>query len=411
MQEDFDLAGLLWPIEPAAFFRDTWEKQPLTVARNDPDYYRGLFGLADVDSVIAFTRPKFPEPGDFKPEGPAVRHFVQGCLAEEESSAVLYPDVAEVHRAFQRGKTLILGAMQQRWPPVAALCRRLEGFFGCPVHTNLYLTPPGSQGFDAHFDTHEVFVLQIEGTKNWRFHGLARELPLAGEWAPLAREGLGPPTLEAVLKPGDLLYMPRGHIHEAFTSDCLALHLTVGIKVFRWLDLLHQALDDLGARDVRFRASLPMGLLTDVQAPAPDARFRELLHALVELARADEAALGLAAGFLSKLPALPGAYFAGEAGQGITLDSVLERAPGVICRVFPTQGGQVSLHFPGGRLDGPPRIASALHFIARTPRFAVRSLPDDLTAAGKVVLARRLVLDRCLTMVPESSPGRSEQDA
>ena len=59
-----------------------------------------------------------------------------------------YPDVAEVSRAFARGKTVILTAMQHRWGPVAALCRRLEEFFGCPVHTNLYLTPPGAQGFD-----------------------------------------------------------------------------------------------------------------------------------------------------------------------------------------------------------------------------------------------------------------------
>ena len=73
---------------------------------------------------------------------------------------------AMVRRAFDRGKTIILTAMQCRWGPVASLCRRLEERFGCPVHTNLYLTPPGTQGFDPHYDTHEVFVLQIAGGKH-----------------------------------------------------------------------------------------------------------------------------------------------------------------------------------------------------------------------------------------------------
>ena len=39
------------------------------------------------------------------------------------------------------------------------------------------LTPEGAQGFDPHFDTHEVFVLQVEGHKHWRLYGPGRVLP------------------------------------------------------------------------------------------------------------------------------------------------------------------------------------------------------------------------------------------
>ncbi|HEV3258821.1 MAG TPA: cupin domain-containing protein [Gemmataceae bacterium] len=399
--EDFDLAKVIHPIEPTTFFRDTWEKRPLHIARNDRQYYRPLFSMDDVDSIVAFTRPKFSNPGDFKPGGAAPRNFIQGCLADDdEEPAAVYPDVAEVHKAYARGKTLILNAMQQRWLPVAVLCRRLEQFFGCPVHTNLYLTPPGAQGFSAHFDTHEVFVLQIEGAKHWRFYAPARELPLAEEWVPLAREDLGPPTQEASMQPGDLLYMPRGHVHEAFTSETLSLHLTVGVKVFRWIDLLRQALTHGSARDVRLRESLPVGLLTDGTVPTPAARFRELLHALAESAWADEAVEGMAGAFLGKLAGLPGPFFRTGADPEVGPDTVLERAPGMICRVFPLGRGRVALHFPGGRLEGPAKIASALHFIARTPRFAVRSLPDDLTAEAKQVLVRQLIGDRLLRIAP-----------
>src|SRR5215469_8498820 len=97
--------------------------------------------------------------------------------------------------------------MQHRWPPAAALCRSLEAVFHCPVHANMYLTPEGAQGFDAHFDTHEVFVLQLEGSKQWRLYGEPRALPLVDERFNIPRDQLGP-VREVELSAGDLLYIP-----------------------------------------------------------------------------------------------------------------------------------------------------------------------------------------------------------
>jgi hypothetical protein len=78
----------------------------------------------------------------------------------------------------------------------------------------------------------------------------------------------------------------------------------------------------------------------------------------------------------------------------------------MVCRVVPQANG-VTLHYPGNRLDGPARIASSLEFIARTPRFVVRNLPGSLTPEGKLVLVRRLVRERFLSVVqgPEGEPN------
>jgi hypothetical protein len=275
------------------------------------------------------------------------------------------------------------------------------------VHTNLYLTPPGAQGFDPHYDTHEVFVLQIEGIKHWRLYGPGRELPLPEERATYSPDQLGPVTHETTVRPGDLLYMPRGHIHEAFTSDSLSLHLTVGVKLYRRVDLLYRALEIVSRRDARFRASLPPGLLTGNDTPELEAEyFRELLRVLAEAARADEAIDRVAADFLSKLPALPGDCFAAADASRIGLDSVFERVPGAICRELRLADGRVGLQFPGGSLEGPPKIGPALQFIARTRRFAVHELPGGLTPDGKLVLVRRLVRDRLLIVVSAPPHGR-----
>jgi hypothetical protein len=198
--------------------------------------------------------------------------------------------------------------------------------------------------------------------------------------------------------------MPRGHIHEAFTSDQVSMHLTIGVKVFRMTDLVRLALDAVSRRDVRFREAVPLGVLPGGRAPdAMRERFSELLQALAEAGDVDEAVDRLASGFLRKRAPLPGDYFfAGEDAERVGLDTIVEKAPGVIYRL--TAGDDaVAVEFPGGRVDGPAKIAAALQFIDRAARFAPRDLPDDLTADGKLILVRRLVRARFL--VPAAPRG------
>lgn len=404
---DFDLRKLLAPVELEPFLRDHWEKQPLHLSPKEPDRYGPLFTSADVDTVIAFTRPKFADAGAFKPDAPRQQSFVQGWLADRhfvENNH--FPGIAELRSVYARGKTVVIMAMQQRWLPIALLCRKLESFFHCPVHANLYVTPPGAQGFDAHFDTHEVLVLQLEGHKHWRLYGPTRKLPLVGERLNAPREQLGP-VREIGLAPGDLLYIPRGHVHEAFTSETASMHLTVGINVFRWVDLLHEAVESVARRDERFRESLPPGLLGGGEAPAELAEcFRELLGVLMDEARAEDALHQLGEAFFGQMPVLPNAHFADSPQEeAIDLDTVLERSPVAVCRVV-QEGSWVTLSFPGGQVGGPLKIASALRFVATTDRFAIRELPDDLGSEAKLVLARRLLRERLLAV---AHPRRGQE--
>jgi hypothetical protein len=402
----FDLAKLLAPVGPEAFLRDTWEKDPLVLGRGEPGYYAGLFSLADVDHVIAFTRPRFTEPGAFPGGPPTARTYVQGWLPDRQLvPAEVYPDIGDLREIFARGKSVIIRSMQHRWPAVASLCRNLEAVFHCPVHANLYLTPPGSQGFEPHLDTHEVFALQLHGAKQWRLYGSAATLPLAEDKMTLPRARLGSPR-EVRLEAGDLLYIPRGHAHEAFTADSSSLHLTVGVNVYRWADLLHQALAEVTRHDPRFRESLPEGTVMGHSLPAGvTRRFQELLQALAQAARAEDAARRLGDQFFDELAMLPAAAFVPPEGvERMGLDTVLARSPGAICRVL-VDGEGVVIEFPGGRVGGPARIAPALQFIARSEHFRVRDLPDNLGADAKLVLARRLVREGLLSIVEEPGPA------
>ena len=99
-------------------------------------------------------------------------------------------------------------------------------------------------GPPVHYDTHDVFSLQVAGEKRWLVYEPAWELPLKHQRYKAETMGEpGEPVLDVTLQAGDTLYLPRGWLHEAKTSETDSLHLTVGVNVYTWMDAFRAALD------------------------------------------------------------------------------------------------------------------------------------------------------------------------
>src|SRR5439155_21535439 len=71
------------------------------------------------------------------------------------------------------------------------------------------------------------------------------------------------PAREIELRAGDLLYLPRGHGHEARTGETMSIHVTLGLYAVTWADLLCLAVYQAAQSDVRFRRALPPGFASD----------------------------------------------------------------------------------------------------------------------------------------------------
>ena len=190
-------------------------------------------------------------------------------------------------RLFADGSTLMLQALHRVWPPILDFCQKLAAEMGHPVQANAYVTPPQNQGFSAHYDVHDVFVLQIEGEKRWRIHRPVLASPLRDQpWndrrADVEKRAEEAPLMETLLKPGDCLYLPRGHLHAASTLGGMSTHLTLGIHVWTRFalaqQLVHQALQTL-AEDPVMRASLPLGV--EVSNPAETRQDFDVVTALL----------------------------------------------------------------------------------------------------------------------------------
>lgn len=238
-----------------------------------------------------------------------------------------------------------------------------------------------------HHDTHDVFVLQVSGEKRWLIYEPAWELPLKHQKYSEEMGEPGPPVEDRVLRPGDVLYLPRGWLHEALTSDTDSLHITVGVNVVTWLDAFKAALDELGD-ELAFRRSWQSGNGTDELVEALRARLgREEVER-----RARETLVR------SRRPIRDGQMAQLRALDGLEPRSRLERRASVLAELV-EQNGSVSLVFEGKDVTFPAHVADELEAILRSDEpFTAAELPGSLDDAGRLVLVSRLVREGFLQL-------------
>ncbi|XP_011643431.1 ribosomal oxygenase 1 [Pogonomyrmex barbatus] len=265
---------LIHPLDVKKFFNQNWETKYLFVNRDKPDYYKKLnVSTAMLDKILRKKHVQFTKNIDitsYSSEGKEL-HNPPGRA---------HPSV--VWDYYLNGCSIRMLNPQTFFPNVFSLNATLQEFFGCFVGANLYLTPPGSQGFAPHYDDVEVFILQLEGQKLWKLYTLdaKHSLPRYSS-KDFDQEEIGEPILEELVKPGDLLYLPRGTIHQAKTlNDSHSLHLTISVyQKNSWCDflekLLPQALKKATENDVRFRMGLPLNFLKYIGSAYDTSGFKE----------------------------------------------------------------------------------------------------------------------------------------
>jgi ribosomal protein L16 Arg81 hydroxylase len=382
------LQRCLEPVDAATFFAEHWEQRPLVVARDEPGRFDDLLSEADVERLVCSTAIRYPafrlvkeggqlDPGSYTADVPWRPAFTKTA------------DVPRVLAEWEAGATIVLQALHVNWHPLAVFCRQLEDAIGHPVQVNSYYTPRGSQGFAVHHDTHDVLVLQVAGEKRWLLYEPLLELPLKHQRYSKSLGEHGAPTQELILRAGDTLYLPRGWLHQAETSDTDSLHLTVGINVYTWLDAARAALAPLEQE-----ADLRRGVEPGVDEAE---EIAERLRARLETG---DVARRRRRRFLdTRRPILADGISQLRALERLDVGAPVERRSTVIADLEEPEDGVV-LVFEGRELHFPPhaRAEVVACFEADEP-FRPADLPGDLDDAGRVTLVRRLVREGFLRIL------------
>src|ERR1041385_1971693 len=252
------LESLLDPISPTEFREQYYGKQPLLI-RGHPKKLADLFTWADLNRVL--NGMPYPNP------------HVTIATPRKREEAATHTDLIEACRA---GAALTIGKLQLFDPKVGELVRALEAEIGEPMAVTLVLSQPAQHAFPKHYDGHDVFVLPVDGHKGWSVYDrtIEKPLPNVDVFTVPPKE----PILEFELAPGDVVYIPRGHWHQALAQRGPSMHLSMILAARTGLDFVAWLHDEL-RNDVRFRQELPLSF-ADEPAEVREARLREHLAKL-----------------------------------------------------------------------------------------------------------------------------------
>ena len=265
-----------------AFYNEVWEQQPRHWTSAEAAIPRPAFGVSNITSAAAsgmlgnsgdtyFTEQQGGKlcaatrdaAGRLRRAG----HFkINTTLAL--SGVPMTPDVVQQH--FDAGETLSINKAGYVWSWVADICRTAIGALGLYANVNLYATREGAQvAIPAHNDRQDVFILQLQGHKRWVLYRPVDPLPTYEQERGKDHNGAMPmeeltdahKTHDLVLAPGDVLYVPRGYVHETSTAvgspprgrakahgDSHSVALTLGLETATLSQTFENALTCLAAK-------------------------------------------------------------------------------------------------------------------------------------------------------------------
>lgn len=389
-------ADLIQPISLEMFYKNFWESQVLHIQRNNSNFFSNLFSVSDLDQVLEYSRPKGNSLRVVKSQQP-----ISATVYENQDGSL---NLNQLYTAYADGNTIVINEIQRFWDPIKELVENIRQHLSHNAVANLYLTPENEKALSPHYDTHDVFALQISGEKHWIVYDDTHyKTPLMHSFQPVFQREQLTGAREITLKAGDIMYMPRGVPHEAYTTDSSSMHITIGVHSTQWLDFISKALLNLSQTNLELRKALPIGHLnlseTEILSEDAKANFMILLNSIFDKKNIEGTLNILSEEFRNKEQIKPDGHFVSlDKLNHVNLDTVLAKRKGLTSKVTNHFSGARIL-FQGNTIKGPSQIASTLEFISnQNAEFSVNEIPN-VSDENKIKLAKRLIRGGMLRIV------------
>ncbi|MDJ0387885.1 cupin domain-containing protein [Roseomonas sp. E05] len=393
------LADLLAPVTPEQFFAEYYDKQPLHVQGGAAKFasvlsWRQINRLLDQTHIWSSQSLKLVLDGV-----PVPPEQYCGRATGRDGAAVQQPETAKVAHWVSRGASLVMNDVDSLTPGLAAVSEALESAGLGKAQGNVYISWQSHKAFGSHFDTHDVWAVQVEGEKTWNIWEGRAEWPIAHPVFRLPQEhhdrARGKLRGKVTVKAGDLLYLPRGWYHDALAEAPASVHIAYGVHAPLGMDLMSILLERV-LYEVEFRKPLPRQDGTAAARFALTSRAAQLGQRLSELTR-DPKVMDVLAKFVADYrfqrggndllaarglaaPAAPGgAEEGGEAFRVVAPGSKAVR-----------RGAEWVLKAPSGAVSLAPAEAEAANWLLARPDGTAAELRAAHPAVDAEALLRRL---------------------
>lgn len=297
-----------------------------------------------------------------------------------------------------QGATVVMSQAQSLFANLDTLCREVMQWMQMRCQTNVYLSPAGNQGFNAHYDTHDVFILQISGTKTFNFYEEGVDLPFTDD--PFDRSIIESWNISDSIKlqAGDTLYIPRGVVHDAVAEEQRSLHITLGLFPVIARDLLQEMIQVAAEQDRRFRQSFAL----DSHEQFPAQQIHALFDQLDDPTILTEARLRLQERLsLSVAQNTLGALDNVVHSESLDNNTLLMLKPSALIN-FQRTGSTLILHGFGQVLEFDVSMADSVQFILQGEPFRPRDL-NRLSQDQQQALCKRLLRENLIERAIESA--------
>jgi 50S ribosomal protein L16 3-hydroxylase len=308
---------LLGGLSPSAFMDRHWQRKPLLVRQAlpgiEPPVARAqLFAMLEDDSVESRLLSRQGE-GDAQ-----TWQFKRGPMPRRSLPTIK-----------QAGWTVLVQGLNLHVPAAAALLNRFRFVPQARIDDLMISWASEGGGVGPHFDSYDVFLIQVQGRRRWRIGRMADARLKAGLPVKIIENFRY--EEEWVLEPGDMLYLPPGWAHDGDAVDGECMTCSVGFRSPQRSELVRETLlrladgiddpADAGARPPVYRDPKQPATITPGRIPAELLAFAEQA---LKRALTDPAALARALGEYLSEPKAQVSFELGEPlpdGVGVQLDS------------------------------------------------------------------------------------------
>ena len=178
-----------------------------------------------------------------------INYSEYSSLFLETAGKFLRPDVDKVQNWISRGSSIVLNEIDSMNTGLMSVANELQSLTGGRCQGNLYFSMQSHQAFGPHCDEHDVFAIHFEGEKIWNIYENIELNPINHpnfKYSPEERiKKAGKLIDQVTLRPGDLLYLPRGQYHDALASTSGAIHVAFGLTYLKPIDIISVLWDKL----------------------------------------------------------------------------------------------------------------------------------------------------------------------